>query len=245
MAVICCWQVTPPVCCSHLSVRADVQSPQVCLLNCELLLSELYVGVPAKAAVTLFNQTLLPAHFQWMVCCTTKNNNHNLFVFNYLIVQVIQTKVKKCFTKSMAKKWMNNLLITACHFLHQDQLQGKQASLCSASFDPSSGSLGPNASAEVTVTFTSHTEVSTSCRAEAVTTTEALTPKREEAEVCSAVTDSYSQCFDIWCFILPQLELTEVAALCEVQGMDSYLVLGISVSKTKELSVTYSLPRVG
>ncbi|XP_034428742.1 deleted in lung and esophageal cancer protein 1 isoform X2 [Hippoglossus hippoglossus] len=130
----------------HLSVRADVQSPQVCLLNCELLLSELYVGVPAKAAVTLFNQTLLPAHFQWMA-----------------------------------------------------QLQGKQASLCSASFDPSSGSLGPNASVEVTVTFTSHTD----------------------------------------------LELTEMAALCEVQGMNSYLVLGISASNIKELSVTYSLPSVG
>nr|XP_019942854.1 PREDICTED: deleted in lung and esophageal cancer protein 1 [Paralichthys olivaceus] len=127
----------------HLSVRADVQSPQVCLLNCELLLSELYVGVPAKAAVTLFNQTLLPSHFRWMA-----------------------------------------------------QLQGKQASLCSASFDPSSGSLGPNASVEVTVTFTSHSD----------------------------------------------LELSEVAALCEVQGMNSYLVLGISASKTKKLSVSYTLP---
>uniref|UniRef100_A0A8C9YRN9 DLEC1 cilia and flagella associated protein n=1 Tax=Sander lucioperca TaxID=283035 RepID=A0A8C9YRN9_SANLU len=52
----------------HLSVRADVQSPQVCLLNSELLLSELYVGVPAKATITLFNQTLLPSHFSWMVC---------------------------------------------------------------------------------------------------------------------------------------------------------------------------------
>ncbi|XP_053268411.1 deleted in lung and esophageal cancer protein 1 isoform X2 [Pleuronectes platessa] len=130
----------------HLSVRADVQSPQVCLLNCELLLSELYVGVPAKAAVTLFNQTLLPAHFQWKA-----------------------------------------------------QLQGKQASLCSASFDPSSGSLGPNASVEVSVTFTSHTD----------------------------------------------LELTEMAALCEVRGMNSYLVLVISASNIKELSVTYSLPSVG
>lgn len=55
------------VCCSLLSVRADVQSPQVCLLNCELLLSELYIGVPAKATVTLFNQTLLPSRFSWMV----------------------------------------------------------------------------------------------------------------------------------------------------------------------------------
>ncbi|XP_044196282.1 deleted in lung and esophageal cancer protein 1 [Thunnus albacares] len=127
----------------HLSVRADVQSPQVCLLNCELVFSGLYTGVPAKGAVTLFNQTLLPSHFTWMA-----------------------------------------------------QLQGPQASLCSASFDPSSGTLGPNTSMEITVTFTSHRD------------------------------------------------LTEVAALCEVQGMNSPLVLGIVASKTKKLSVSFSLPSV-
>lgn len=52
---------------SHLSVQANVQSPQVCLLNCELLLSELYIGVPVEATVTLFNQTLLSSNFKWMV----------------------------------------------------------------------------------------------------------------------------------------------------------------------------------
>ncbi|XP_044032520.1 deleted in lung and esophageal cancer protein 1 isoform X2 [Siniperca chuatsi] len=129
----------------HLLVQADVQSPQVCLLNCELLLSELYIGVPAKATITLFNQTLLPSHFSWMA-----------------------------------------------------QLQGKQAELCAASFDPSSGSLGPNTSLEITVNFISHTD----------------------------------------------LELTEVAALCEVQGMNSPLVLSIVASKTKKLSVSYSLASV-
>ncbi|XP_031705648.1 deleted in lung and esophageal cancer protein 1 [Anarrhichthys ocellatus] len=129
----------------HLSVRADVQSPQVCLLNCELLFSELYIGVPAEATVTLFNQTLLPSHFSWKA-----------------------------------------------------QLQGKQAELCRASFDPSSGTLGPNASLEITVHFISHTD----------------------------------------------LDLTEVAALCEVQGMSSPLVVGIMASKTKKLSVSYSLPSV-
>ncbi|XP_078137059.1 deleted in lung and esophageal cancer protein 1 isoform X3 [Sander vitreus] len=129
----------------QLSVRADVQSPQVCLLNCELLLSELYVGVPAKATITLFNQTLLPSDFSWMT-----------------------------------------------------QLQGKQAELYTASFDPSSGTLGPNASLEITVTFISHSD----------------------------------------------LELTEVAALCEVQGMNAPLVVGIVASKIKKLSVSYSLPSV-
>ncbi|KAA8580728.1 hypothetical protein FQN60_013686, partial [Etheostoma spectabile] len=129
----------------HLSVQADVQSPQVCLLNCELLLSELYVGVPANATITLFNQTLLPSIFSWMT-----------------------------------------------------QLQGKQAELCTANFDPSSGTLGPNASLEITVTFTPHSD----------------------------------------------LELTEVAALCEVQGMNSPLVVGIVASKIQKLSVSYSLPSV-
>uniref|UniRef100_A0A3B3ZMW1 Uncharacterized protein n=1 Tax=Periophthalmus magnuspinnatus TaxID=409849 RepID=A0A3B3ZMW1_9GOBI len=49
----------------HLSVQASVQSPQVCLLNCELLLSELYMGVTTEATVTLFNQTLLASNFNW------------------------------------------------------------------------------------------------------------------------------------------------------------------------------------
>ncbi|KAA0704760.1 Deleted in lung and esophageal cancer protein 1 [Triplophysa tibetana] len=49
----------------HLSVRADVQSPQVCLKSCELVLADLYVGVPQKGSVTIFNQTLLPSHFTW------------------------------------------------------------------------------------------------------------------------------------------------------------------------------------
>uniref|UniRef100_UPI0037E93989 deleted in lung and esophageal cancer protein 1 n=1 Tax=Semicossyphus pulcher TaxID=241346 RepID=UPI0037E93989 len=129
----------------HLSVRADVQSPQVRLLACELLLSELYIGVPAEATITLFNQTLLPSNFNWMA-----------------------------------------------------QLQCKQAELCTASFEPSSGTLGPKASMDITVTFISHTD----------------------------------------------LELSEVAALCEVQGMSSPLVLGIVATKTKKLSVSYSLPRV-
>ncbi|KAK2859516.1 hypothetical protein Q5P01_004136 [Channa striata] len=127
----------------HLSVRADVRSPQVCLLNCQLLLSELYIGIPAKGTVTLFNQTLLPSHFRWMT-----------------------------------------------------QLQGKQASQCTVSFDPSSGTLAPQASMEITVNFTSHTDV----------------------------------------------DVTDMAALCEVQGMESHLVLGILASKPKNLSVSYSLP---
>lgn len=53
--------------CSHLSVRAVVQSPQVCLLSCELLFSELYIGVAAQGTVTIFNQTLLHSPFSWMV----------------------------------------------------------------------------------------------------------------------------------------------------------------------------------
>uniref|UniRef100_W5MU66 DLEC1 cilia and flagella associated protein n=1 Tax=Lepisosteus oculatus TaxID=7918 RepID=W5MU66_LEPOC len=88
----------------HLSVQANVQSPQVCLLSCELVFSELYVGVPALSSVRLFNQTLLPAHFSW------------------------------------------------------GELKGKQSSLCSVSFSPSSGTLGPNAEEEIAVELTAYTD---------------------------------------------------------------------------------------
>ncbi|KAM9332633.1 deleted in lung and esophageal cancer protein 1 [Pholidichthys leucotaenia] len=105
----------------HLPVRAEVQSPQVCLLNCTLAFSELFVGVPTTGTATLFNQTLLPSHFSWM-----------------------------------------------------PHLEGKQASSCTASFDPSAGTLGPNASVDITVTFTSHidrplTEVAALCEIQEMT----------------------------------------------------------------------------
>uniref|UniRef100_A0A3Q3W7F0 Deleted in lung and esophageal cancer protein 1 Ig-like domain-containing protein n=1 Tax=Mola mola TaxID=94237 RepID=A0A3Q3W7F0_MOLML len=126
----------------HLLVRGDVQSPLVCLLNCKLILSELYIGVPANATVTLINQTLLPSYFSW--------------------------------------------------------LQGEHSKLCTASFEPSSGTLGPNKSLDITVNFISQ----------------------------------------------GHLELTDVAALCEVEGMSSPLVLSILAPKAKKLSVLYSLPNV-
>ncbi|XP_026105876.1 deleted in lung and esophageal cancer protein 1-like isoform X2 [Carassius auratus] len=124
----------------HVSVQAVVQSPQVCLLSCELVLTDLYVGVPQTSSVTLFNQTLLPAHFTW------------------------------------------------------SKLQGPQAHLCSATFSPSAGTLEPNAKTEVSVSFTAHTVE----------------------------------------------ELTKVAAVCEVKGMESPLLLGF-FSKAKPLRVSYSL----
>ncbi|CAM9240481.1 unnamed protein product, partial [Lampetra planeri] len=129
----------------HLSLRADVQSPQVSLLSPKLDLTELYFGIPAVGSVTLVNQTTLPSNFSWMA-----------------------------------------------------QLQGQQAALCAVSFEPSSGTLGPNASTEVGVHLTSHTE----------------------------------------------LELSDVSALCEVEGMNSPLVLHIGAPRTKTLRVSYSLPGV-
>nr|XP_055038196.1 deleted in lung and esophageal cancer protein 1 isoform X1 [Misgurnus anguillicaudatus] len=87
----------------HLSLRANVQLPQVCLLDRKLVFADLYVGVPQKGTVTIFNQTLLPAHFNWR------------------------------------------------------KLQGAQAHLCSATFNPSAGTLEPNGKTEVSVLFTSHT----------------------------------------------------------------------------------------
>ncbi|KAL1006248.1 hypothetical protein UPYG_G00069720 [Umbra pygmaea] len=89
----------------HLSVEADVQSPQVCLLSCELSFSDIYVGIPAVRTFSLLNQTLLPAHYTWT------------------------------------------------------KLQGQQASLCSAIFTPSSGTLGPHAKTNITVAFTVHTDM--------------------------------------------------------------------------------------
>ncbi|XP_034145187.1 deleted in lung and esophageal cancer protein 1 [Esox lucius] len=89
----------------HLSVEADILSPQVCLLSCELVFPDLYVGVPSLATVTLFNQSLLPAQYTWT------------------------------------------------------KLQGEQASLCSARFTPTSGTLGAHTKMDVTVAFTSHTDI--------------------------------------------------------------------------------------
>lgn len=43
---------------------------------------------------------------------------------------------------------------------NQSHLQGKQAELCEATFDPSSGTLEPDSRLEVMVNFTSHTDVS-------------------------------------------------------------------------------------
>ncbi|XP_076868774.1 deleted in lung and esophageal cancer protein 1 isoform X2 [Brachyhypopomus gauderio] len=131
----------------NLFLRADVQSPQVCLLNCELQLPDLYVGVVQKVRTTLLNQTLIPAFFTWA------------------------------------------------------ELQGRQAALCSASFTPSSGRLGPHTHMEISVTFTAHTDE----------------------------------------------PLTDVVALCEVEGMERPLLLGFC-GRAKGLSVSYSLPdtpRVG
>ncbi|KAK3541455.1 hypothetical protein QTP86_025941 [Hemibagrus guttatus] len=98
----------------HLPVRAEVQSPQVCLLNSQMVLPDLYVGVAQSGKATLFNQTLLPAHFMW------------------------------------------------------NKLQGPQAHLCSASFTPSSGTVGPNEHMEISVSFTTYndeelTEVVAAC----------------------------------------------------------------------------------
>ncbi|XP_029442886.1 deleted in lung and esophageal cancer protein 1 [Rhinatrema bivittatum] len=50
---------------SHLSVYADVQTPQACLLSSHLLFSDIYVGIPAQEIVILFNQGFLPAKYTW------------------------------------------------------------------------------------------------------------------------------------------------------------------------------------
>lgn len=52
---------------SHLLLRGDVQSPLACLLNCKMLLPNIYVGLPVQGTVTIFNQTMLPTQFKWKV----------------------------------------------------------------------------------------------------------------------------------------------------------------------------------
>ncbi|PVD31091.1 hypothetical protein C0Q70_10369 [Pomacea canaliculata] len=48
-----------------LGVCAEVQKPVVCLLACNILLPEVYVGVPAEFTAVIHNQTLLPSKFAW------------------------------------------------------------------------------------------------------------------------------------------------------------------------------------
>ncbi|KAM8810458.1 deleted in lung and esophageal cancer protein 1 [Eudromia elegans] len=50
---------------SHLPVFVEVQTPQACLMSSHLVFTEIYIGVPAKATIKLFNQTLLPAKYLW------------------------------------------------------------------------------------------------------------------------------------------------------------------------------------
>ncbi|KAL8164844.1 UNVERIFIED_CONTAM: hypothetical protein K2H54_010552, partial [Gekko kuhli] len=50
---------------SHIPVFVEVQTPRVCLLSSSLYFDELFPGIPVKATVKLFNQMLLPAHYEW------------------------------------------------------------------------------------------------------------------------------------------------------------------------------------
>ncbi|KAG8521540.1 Deleted in lung and esophageal cancer protein 1 [Galemys pyrenaicus] len=51
--------------CSYLPVYAEVQEPYVYLQGSQVEVSQLYLGVPTKTAVTLINGTLLPTQFHW------------------------------------------------------------------------------------------------------------------------------------------------------------------------------------
>lgn len=53
------------LCASYLPVYAEVQEPHVYLQNSRVELSNLYLGVPTRASVTLINGTQLPTHFHW------------------------------------------------------------------------------------------------------------------------------------------------------------------------------------
>uniref|UniRef100_UPI00398F6025 deleted in lung and esophageal cancer protein 1 isoform X2 n=1 Tax=Pristiophorus japonicus TaxID=55135 RepID=UPI00398F6025 len=50
---------------SYVAVQAEVQAVQVCLLSCAVMFNDVYIGVPARETVKLFNRTLLPAKCSW------------------------------------------------------------------------------------------------------------------------------------------------------------------------------------
>ncbi|XP_078087239.1 deleted in lung and esophageal cancer protein 1 [Mustelus asterias] len=50
---------------SYIAVQAEVQEVRVCLLSCAVTFKEVYIGIPARETVKLFNQTLLPAKYTW------------------------------------------------------------------------------------------------------------------------------------------------------------------------------------
>ncbi|KAL8567948.1 hypothetical protein ACOMHN_029123 [Nucella lapillus] len=50
---------------TSVGVFAEVQQPVVCLLECDVTLPEVYVGVPVIFNAVIFNQTLLPTIFEW------------------------------------------------------------------------------------------------------------------------------------------------------------------------------------
>lgn len=96
---------------------------------------------------------------------------------------------------------------------------------------------------EITVNFTSHIDVSTSHVLEAHMIYHQRQIGLNDYELVFSF-NLLSQNLISFSSSFLHLELTKVAALCEVQGMNSPLVLGIVASKTKKLSVSVSLPSV-
>ncbi|XP_068940687.1 deleted in lung and esophageal cancer protein 1 [Petaurus breviceps papuanus] len=50
---------------SYLPVYGEVQRPHVYLMSSQLVLRNMYFGIPTEATITLFNGTLLPTKFLW------------------------------------------------------------------------------------------------------------------------------------------------------------------------------------
>lgn len=53
------------LCSSYLPVYAEIQEPYVYLRSSQVVVRNLYLGVPTEATVTLINGTLLPTRFHW------------------------------------------------------------------------------------------------------------------------------------------------------------------------------------
>ena len=48
---------------SHIGVYGEAQNPQVCFLECDKVLPEVYLQVPLEFNAILHNQTLLPTTY--------------------------------------------------------------------------------------------------------------------------------------------------------------------------------------
>ncbi|XP_019622348.1 PREDICTED: deleted in lung and esophageal cancer protein 1-like [Branchiostoma belcheri] len=126
---------------SHVSAQVEVQTPQVCLMSCQLVIDEIYTDVPVRREITLLNQTLLETDFTWG--------------------QPEGPHADRCSVEfgtpsgHLGPREKVNITVT---FTGHTQPEGPHADRCSVEFGTPSGHLGPREKVNITVTFTGHTQ---------------------------------------------------------------------------------------